>query len=59
MYGAYHGACRTIIDGAMIQFYAKAMYPELFADLDPNKAYKAFYEKYMPVTPEGTFITEL
>ncbi len=59
MYAAYHGACRTILDGALIQFYAKAMYPELFADLDPNKAYKEFYEKYMPVTPEGTFITEL
>lgn len=59
MYGAYHGACRTILDGAMIQFYAKAMYPDLFSDLDPDAAYQDFYKKYLPVTPKGTFVTEL
>ena len=59
MYGAYHGACRTILDGAMIQFYAKAMYPDLFKDLNPEKAYIDFYEEYLPVVPEGTFMTSL
>ena len=59
MYGAYHGACRTILDSAMIEFYAKAMYPELFADLDPSAAYANFYKKYLPVEPEGTFMTAL
>ncbi|WGY44750.1 ABC transporter substrate-binding protein [Vibrio sp. ABG19] len=59
MYAAYHGACRTIMDGAMIQFYAKALYPELFADLNPEQAYLQFYEKYLPVVPQGTFMTKL
>lgn len=59
MYAAYHGACRTILDGAMVQFYAKAMYPELFSDLDPEAAYKDFYKQYLPVTPEGTFMISL
>jgi iron complex transport system substrate-binding protein len=59
MYAAYHGACRTILDGAMLQFYAKAMYPELFSDLNPNQAYRDFYKKYLPVTPAGTFVTQL
>ena len=59
MFGAYHGACRTIMDSAMIAFYAKAMYPELFADLNPDQAYFDFYEKYLPVTPEGTFTLSL
>ncbi|REG83801.1 ABC transporter substrate-binding protein [Marinomonas pollencensis] len=59
MFAAYHGACRTIMDGAMVQFYAKALYPELFSDLDPEAAYKDFYKKYLPVTPEGTFMTQL
>ncbi len=59
MFGAYHGACRTILDSAMIQFYAKAMYPELFADLAPEQAYLDFYRKYMPVIPEGTFVVSL
>ena len=59
MFAAYHGACRTIMDGAMVQFYAKALYPELFSDLDPEAAYKDFYKKYLPVTPEGSFMTQL
>jgi hypothetical protein len=59
LFAAYHGACRTILDGAMVQFYAKALYPELFSDLNPEAAYKDFYKKYLPVTPEGTFMTEL
>lgn len=59
LYAAYHGACRTILDGAMIQFYAKSIYPELFADLDPGQAYQDFYKKYLPVVPEGTFMTQL
>ncbi|NVK40664.1 MAG: ABC transporter substrate-binding protein [Oceanospirillaceae bacterium] len=59
IFAAYHGACRTILDGAMIQFYAKAMYPELFKDLHPEEAYKAFYREYLPVMPEGTFVTAL
>lgn len=59
IYGAYHGAVRTILDGAMIQFYAKIMYPEVFKDLDPEEYYYSFYKKYLPVTPEGTFMTHL
>lgn len=59
MYAAYHGACRTILDGAMLQFYAKAMYPEQFKDLDPKQAYLDFYSKYLPVTPSGSFVTQL
>lgn len=59
MYAAYHGACRTILDGAMLQFYAKALYPDLFSDLDPKAAYRDFYKKYLPVVPEGTFVTHL
>lgn len=59
LYGAYHGACRTILDGAMMQFFAKAMYPALFADLNPEQAYLDFYKKYLPVTPSGTFTLAL
>ncbi|MCA0937107.1 ABC transporter substrate-binding protein [Vibrio alginolyticus] len=59
MYAAYHGACRTIIDGALIQFYAKVMYPEVFSDLNPEAAYESFYDKYLPIKPAGTFMTAL
>lgn len=59
IYAAYHGACRTILDGAMLQFYAKAIYPELFSDINPSKYYADFYKKYLPVVPQGTFMTQL
>lgn len=59
LYAAYHGACRTIMDGAMLQFYAKILYPSLFSDLDPAKAYLDFYRSYLPITPQGTFVTQL
>ncbi|WP_432453305.1 MULTISPECIES: ABC transporter substrate-binding protein [unclassified Agarivorans] len=59
IYGAYHGAVRTILDGAMIQYYAKIMYPEVFKDLDPVEYYQNFYKKYLPVRPKGTFMTHL
>ncbi|MBJ7553904.1 ABC transporter substrate-binding protein [Marinomonas spartinae] len=59
MYGAYHGACRTILDGPMFEFYAKALYPKLFSDLNPQQDYINFYKKYLPVVPKGTFMVKI
>lgn len=58
LYGAYHANSRTISDGASIQFVAKAVYPELFKDLDPTKTYQDFYRKNLPIVPQGTFYLE-
>lgn len=58
LYGAYHANSRTISDGASIQFVAKAIYPELFKDLDPTKTYQDFYRKNLPIVPQGTFYLE-
>lgn len=55
LYGAYHANSRTLSDGASIQFMAKAVYPQLFADLNPEKTYADFYRNYLPVVPQGTF----
>ncbi|MDW6091478.1 ABC transporter substrate-binding protein [Vibrio rhizosphaerae] len=59
MIGIYHGASRSIMDAPMTQFIAKALYPDLFADLDPEAEYLNFYKKYLPVTPTGTFAVSL
>lgn len=59
VFGVYQGASRSLADHAMMQFFAKILYPDLFADLDPEQAYKDFYKKYLPVTPEGTFTVAL
>jgi len=56
LFGLYQGASRTLADQAMIQYMAKAMYPDLFTDLEPNQAYLDFHKKYLPVVPKGTFV---
>ncbi|MDG6894577.1 ABC transporter substrate-binding protein [Volucribacter amazonae] len=55
LYGAYHANSRTLSDGASLQFMAKAIYPELFTDLNPEQTYLDFYRDNLPVIPQGTF----
>lgn len=59
VYGIYHTASRSIADLASAQFIAKTLYPQQFADIDPNKTYLDFYRKYLPVVPDGTFYIRL
>ncbi len=57
--GVYHGGNRTLYDYAFLQFLAKAMYPEQFADVDPQASLDRFFATYMPVEFKGTYMTEL
>ncbi|WP_444461516.1 ABC transporter substrate-binding protein [Rhodobacter capsulatus] len=59
VHAVYQGASRTIADYAMIQVFAKALYPQVFADLDPEAAYRDFWKTYLPVAPEGSFALTL
>lgn len=56
LHGIYHGATRSILDAALLQYLAKAMYPTLFADIDPEATYRDFYRRYLPIQPQGTFM---
>lgn len=56
VYGIYQGASRTISDYVMVQYMAKALYPTLFKDLNPETNYLDFYKRYLPVIPTGTFM---
>ncbi|EIB20859.1 MULTISPECIES: ABC transporter substrate-binding protein [Campylobacter] len=55
LYGFYNHLTRTLSDVAGAEFLAKALYPDLFKDLNPNQTYKEFHEKFMPAVPKGTF----
>ncbi len=57
--GIYHGGNRTLYDYAFLQFLAKAIYPEQFADVDPQATLNRFFATYMPVAFEGTYMTVL
>lgn len=59
LYAIYHGGNRTLYDFAFLQFLAKAMYPDAFADVDPRANAAAFFETYMPVALNGTYMTKL
>lgn len=59
VYGIYHVASRSLSDLASAQFMAKALYPDVFTDIDPEKTYMDFHEKYLPVKPSGTFFIQL
>jgi len=59
VYGIYHTASRSLSDLASAQFMAKALYPQVFTDIDPEKTYMDFHEKYLPVKPNGTFFIQL
>jgi ABC-type Fe3+-hydroxamate transport system substrate-binding protein len=56
LYAIHHGIARTLFDYVGMQFMAKAMYPAQFADVDPEAELKAYFEKYLPVTYEGTWL---
>ena len=59
VYGIYHTASRSLSDLASAQFMAKALYPQAFTNIDPEKTYMDFHEKYLPVKPNGTFFIQL
>lgn len=55
VYAIYQTASRSLSDLASAQFIAKALYPEAFADVDPEKTYMDFHRAYLPIEPKGTF----
>ncbi|WP_174875055.1 ABC transporter substrate-binding protein [Vogesella oryzae] len=56
VYAVYHGATRSVMDAALLQYIAKTLYPDLFRDLDPQATYLGFYQRYLPIRPQGTFM---
>lgn len=55
LYAVYQGASRSVLDYTMVQFMAKALYPTLFKDVDPQANYLGFYQRYLPVQAKGSF----
>lgn len=59
IYGVYHGGARTLYDYAYLQFVAKALYPEAFADVDPQATLTRFFDEYLPIEAKGAYMTKL
>jgi iron complex transport system substrate-binding protein len=48
-----------MFDVISIQVIAKALYPELFKDLDPEETFKEFHERFLPVDYTGIWMISL
>lgn len=54
-----HGLCRALFDIVAYEYMAKRLYPDLFADLDPEASFKAYHERFLPVSYGGTWMLPL
>jgi iron complex transport system substrate-binding protein len=59
IHAVYHGGARTLYDYAFLQYLGKVMYPKAFADIDPKETHRQFYERYLPIAANGSFVTGL
>ncbi|MEL7466379.1 MAG: ABC transporter substrate-binding protein [Pseudomonadota bacterium] len=59
VHGVYHGGARTLYDYAYLQYIAKTLYPDAFADVDPQATLERFFETYLPIEAKGAYMTRL
>lgn len=59
LYAIQHGIAPTLFDYAGMQFIAKAMYPAQFSDVDPEASLRDYFDKYLPVKYDGTWMLKV
>lgn len=59
VYAIYHGGARTLYDYAYLQYIAKVLHPEAFADVDPAATLRRYYDNWLPIKAEGAFMVKL
>jgi ABC-type Fe3+-hydroxamate transport system substrate-binding protein len=59
VYAIYHGGARTLSDFIYSRYIGKALYPEGFANVDPNAEIKAYYKAWLPIEADGVFVLSL
>lgn len=59
VHSVYHGGARTLYDYAFLQYVAKILHPEAFADVDPLETHRRFYQAYLPISADGSFMVKL
>ena len=59
LYAVYHGGTRSLYDFAFLQFLAKMLHPEEFADVDPQANLERYFSEFMPIQLDGVYMTQL
>ncbi|MBS0643884.1 MAG: ABC transporter substrate-binding protein [Proteobacteria bacterium] len=59
LFAIEHGLSRALFDYTAMQFIAKQIFPDRFADIDPVAELRRYHEAWLPVTFEGTWMARL
>lgn len=59
VHAIYHGGARTLYDYAYLQYIAKILHPEAFADVDPAATLQNYYRTWLPIEADGSFMVKL
>jgi ABC-type Fe3+-hydroxamate transport system substrate-binding protein len=54
-----HGLSRTLFDFVAMEFIGKRLYPEQFADVDPDRSFREYHERYLPVPYSGAWMVPM
>lgn len=55
VHAIYHEIVFGIYSFTGLEYLAKSLYPDTFADIDPHASLAAYYDSYLPVPLSGTF----
>ncbi|MEC9347336.1 MAG: ABC transporter substrate-binding protein [Pseudomonadota bacterium] len=59
VHALYHGGARTLYDHAFLQYIAKVLWPEAFADIDPVETQRRYYDRWLPIVADGAFMVRI
>ncbi|WP_261641856.1 ABC transporter substrate-binding protein [Erwinia mallotivora] len=57
-FGIWHNFYNSPYNVLAVQLFAKAFYPQKFADLDPQQTQQQLYQHFLAIEPTGTYWTE-
>ncbi|MEZ3500832.1 ABC transporter substrate-binding protein [Pantoea sp. KPR_PJ] len=58
-YGLWHNFYLSPWHVVAVEMFAKALYPQLFADLDPQHTLEQLFQRFLPLPVSGTFWSQL
>ncbi|TNL98593.1 iron ABC transporter substrate-binding protein [Corynebacterium tapiri] len=58
-FAAWHHFYDSPYNFLAVEMFAKAMHPELFEDIDPQREVRELHEQFLPIEASGTFWTGL
>ncbi len=54
-----HGLARTLFDFVAMEYIGQRLYPDAFRDVDPERSFREYHQKYLPVAYSGTWMLPL